>query len=386
MHSIIEFLKNKQGEMLDTLQQIVEKESPTLDKELTDQLADYIGSLFEKLTGGKATIIQNDHYGNHIKGEFGTAKEQILILAHYDTVWQKGDIINKIPFKLAGDIAYGPGIFDMKGGLVQGLYALHALKETNERLNKKIVFLITSDEEWGSPSSQKLIEEEAKRSRCVFVLEPGLSEQGALKTARKGVGIFKLQIKGKAAHAGVEPEKGVSAILELSKQVEYLHGLTDYKKGTTVNVNKVSGGTTINVIAAEAEADIDLRVKSQDEFDRIIPLIQNLKPNISGVDLKVVGDVNRPPFERTNQVISLFNTAKKLAKDYLGVSLQEKETGGGSDGNFTAPFAPTLDGLGAVGDGAHALNEHIIISEMPKRSALVALLLKELATNNGRDF
>jgi glutamate carboxypeptidase len=378
MQSIVEFLKKKQGEMLETLQKLVEKESPTLDKALNDQLADFIANLFQKLTGGKATIIPNDHYGNHIKGEFGTGEEQILILAHYDTVWQKGDILDKIPFRIEGDLAYGPGIFDMKGGLVQGLYALHSFKETNERLKKKVVFLITSDEELGSPSSEKLIEDEAKRSNCVFVLEPGFTEQGALKTARKGVGIFKMQIKGRAAHAGVEPEKGISAILELSKQVEYLHGLTDYTKGTTVNVNKVSGGTTVNVIAAEAEADIDLRVKSQAEFDRIIPLIKNLKPKINGVDVKVVGGINRPPFERTNQVLSLFNTAKKLAKDHLGMTLQEKETGGGSDGNFTAPFAPTLDGLGAVGDGAHALNEHIIISEMPKRSALVALLLKEL--------
>lgn len=379
MQSIVEFLQNKQGEMLDTLQQLVKKESPSLDKELNDQLADFIARLFEKLTGGKAAIIPNDQYGDHIRGEFGTGEEQILLVGHYDTVWQKGDILDQIPFRIEGDLAYGPGIFDMKGGLVQGLYALHALKETSKRLKKKVVFLITSDEELGSPSSRKLIEDEAKRSKYVFVLEPSL--QGALKTARKGVGIFKLQIKGKAAHAGVEPEKGISAILELSKQVVYLHGLTDYMKGTTVNVNKVSGGTTINVIAAEAEADIDLRVKSQAEFDRIIPLIQNLKPNLRGVEIKVDGGVNRPPLERTTQVMTLYNTAKKLAKDHLGMTLQERETGGGSDGNFTAPFAPTLDGLGAAGDEAHALNEHIIISEMPKRSALVALLLKELAGN-----
>ncbi|MGG3468544.1 M20 family metallopeptidase [Neobacillus pocheonensis] len=379
MQGIVEILKGKLADMLETLKQIVEKESPTLDKELTDQLASFIANLFEDLTSGKASIIQNDLYGNHIRGEFGSGEEQILLLTHYDTVWQKGDIKEKIPFKIEGDILYGPGVFDMKGGIVQGLYALQALKETNQFLNKKVVFLCTSDEELGSPSSQKLIEEEAKKSKYVLVLEPPISKQGALKTARKGVGIFKLHIKGRAAHAGVEPEKGISAILELSKQVTYLHELTDYSKGTTVNVGKISGGTTVNVIAAEAEADIDLRVKTKAEFERIIPIIKNLKPKTAGVDVKVAGGINRPPFERTDQVISLFNIAKKIARDHLGINLEEKETGGGSDGNFTAPFAPTLDGLGAVGDGAHALNEHIIISEMPKRSALLALLIKELA-------
>ncbi|PLR77039.1 peptidase M20 [Bacillus sp. V3-13] len=378
MTGIVDFLHGKRAEMLDTLRQIVEKESPTLDKQLNDQLGSFIASLFEELTGEKAAIIPNLQYGNHIKGEFGSGEEQILLLAHFDTVWQKGDIHEKIPFKIVGDRAYGPGVFDMKGGLVQGLYALHALKEMNETLNKKVVFLFTSDEEWGSPSSQKLIEKEAKKSKYVLVLEPAVSQEGALKTSRKGVGIFKLQIKGRASHAGLEPEKGLSAIHELSKQVSYLYRLQDIKKGTTINVGRVSGGTTVNVVAAEAAADIDLRVKTQDEFDRLIPLIKNLDPKLDGIQVQVIGGVNRPPLERTEEVIKLYNTAKMLAQEHLGINLPETETGGGSDGNFTAPFAPTLDGLGAVGDGAHALNEHLIISEMPKRSALLALLLREL--------
>ncbi|RFU65056.1 M20 family metallopeptidase [Peribacillus glennii] len=377
MQGIVEFLTGKQQEMLQTLQQIVERESPTLDKEATDHLAEFISGLFEELTGGKADIIPNGEYGNHVRGEYGNGEDQILLLGHFDTVWQKGDIHQKVPFRVVDDIAYGPGVFDMKGGLVQGLYALHTLKELNETINKKVVFLFTSDEELGSPSSQRLIEEEAKKSSCVFVLEPAL--EGALKTARKGVGIFKLRIKGRAAHAGVEPEKGLSAILELGKQIVYLHELTDYSIGTTVNVGKVSGGTTVNVIAEEAEADIDLRVKTQAEFDRIIPIIKNLPSHINDVEVTVEGGVNRPPLERTEAVAALFNTAKKLAKEHLGFSLLEKETGGGSDGNFTAPFAPTLDGLGAVGSGAHALDEHLIISEMPRRSALLALLLKEVS-------
>ncbi|KIL48480.1 M20 family metallopeptidase [Jeotgalibacillus soli] len=377
---ITDFLQSKQSEMIEMLKILVEKESTTVDKKLNDELGAYIAELFRQMTGGKTTTIQNDLYGNHIKGEFGSGTEQILILAHFDTVWQKGDILEKIPFKIVDDQAYGPGTFDMKGGLVQGLYALHALKELNETLSKKVVFLFTSDEELGSPTSQHLIEEEAKKSVCVLVLEPAISTEGALKTSRKGVGMFKLSIQGRAAHAGVEPEKGLSAIHELSKQVSYLYKLTDLKKGTTVNVGTVSGGTTINVVAAEANADIDLRVKTQAEFDRVIPIIKNLKPNIEGLQVEVSGGVNRPPLERTEEVVNLYNKAKKIAKEDLGFTLLEKETGGGSDGNFTAPFAPTLDGLGAVGDGAHALHEHLFISEMPKRSALLALLLKELGS------
>jgi glutamate carboxypeptidase len=378
MNGVLEFLQTKENEMVEVLKNIVEKESPSLDKELTDQLGYEVKALFEKYTGGNASIISNDVHGNHIRGEWGTGDQQVLISAHFDTVWPRGTL-SSMPFAIEEGKAYGPGAFDMKGGIVQGIFALHAIKELNKKLNKKIVFLFTSDEEIGSPTSQAIIEEEARKSEYVLVLEPAMSKEGAIKTARKGVGMFRLKVKGKPTHAGIDPEKGASAIAEIATQITYLHNLTNFNKGTTVNVGVVSGGTNSNVVAAEAVADIDLRVKTQLEFDRVIPLIKEIGPNLKGTEVLVEGGINRPPLERTEHVAELFYVAKGIAKQYLGIELNEKSTGGASDGNFTAPFAPTLDGLGAVGDGAHAHHEHVVISQLPVRSALLSLLLIELA-------
>ncbi|MCP8615707.1 M20 family metallopeptidase [Salirhabdus salicampi] len=373
MNEVLELLTNKHDEMVERLRDIVELETPSLDKKLTDQAAKEIAKFFEQYTGGKAEFIQNEQYGNHVKGTWGEGDDQILLLAHFDTVWREGDIKRK-PFEIKDGKAYGPGVFDMKGGLVQGVFALHALKELNQQAGK-VVFLFNSDEEIGSPTSQKLIEEEAKKSKAVFVLEPAMSTEGSLKTERKGVGIFEVNVKGTPAHSGIDPEKGKSAIGELASHITYLHSLTDFDKGTTVNVGVVEGGTTSNVVAASAKADVDLRVRYQSEFDRMLPLIKEIEPTTEGVEVEVNGGINRPPFERSEKVAYLANIAKQLAKDELGFELTEKATGGGSDGNFTAPIAPTLDGLGAVGDGAHAEHEHLYVSEMPKRSALVALLI-----------
>lgn len=205
-----------------------------------------------------------------------------------------------------------------------------------------------------------------------------MNKEGALKTARKGVAKFHLSIKGRPAHAGIEPEKGVSAIEEIAKQIQYLHGLTNMDLGTTINVGIVHGGTTRNVIAEEAQADIDVRVKTNEEFERVLPLIRNLAPFDERIELEVRGTITRPPFERTQDTCDLFQKAKSIASHYLNMELSECETGGGSDGSLTAKFVPTLDGLGAVGAGAHANNEHVIIEEIPKRSALLAMMLIEL--------
>lgn len=357
------------------LQEIVEIESPSYDKELVDKLSEWIARTFEQLTGGKTKTIPNSEYGNHVIGEFGNGNRQLLVLAHFDTVWPKGTL-ETIPFSIKDGIARGPGIFDMKGGLIQGLFALHALKELGTQLNKKVVCIFDADEEIGNPTSRELIENEAKKSDAVFVLEPAMSPEGSLKTARKGVGIFDIEVTGVPAHSGIDPEKGVSAIEELANQTIYLHSLTNFEKGTTLNVGKVEGGTSSNVIAEKAYAKLDLRVKTKDEFDRIIPLIKQIKTKIKGTEVQIEGGVNRLPLERTAEVEKMFNTAKKLAKEYIGFNLTEKETGGGSDGNLTSPFAPTLDGLGAVGDGAHANHEYLVLEEMPKRSALFAMLLE----------
>lgn len=375
MERYYEFIQQRKDQMYSSLKEIVEHESPSHEKELLDQLTDWISNQFEKLTGGKTRIIQNEHYANHVVGEIGTGDKQLLILAHFDTVWEKGTL-GKIPFSIKDGIARGPGIFDMKAGLIQGLYALHALKELGTKLNKKIVCIFDGDEEIGNPSSQQLIENEAQKSEAVFVLEPAMSTEGSLKTSRKGVGIFTIKVTGVPAHSGIDPEKGVSAIEELADVIKYFQSLNDYEKGTTLNVGTVSGGTTSNVVAEEAFGELDLRVKTKEEFDRVIPLIKGVKAKTEGAKVVIEGGINRLPLERTKEVEDMFHTAKDLAKKHLGFELTEKETGGGSDGNLTAPFAPTLDGLGAVGDGAHANHEYVVLEEMPKRTALLAMLLE----------
>lgn len=378
MNDILAFLTEKQQDMVEHLRSLVETESPSLDKESTDEMAKLVAALFEQLTGGKASIIANERYGNHVRGEWGQGEEQILILAHFDTVWKKGTL-QSMPFRIEGDKAYGPGVFDMKGGLLQGLYALHALKSLSRMPAAKVVFLFTSDEEIGSPTSRSLIEAEAKNSKCVLVLEPSMSPNGALKTSRKGIGMFQMKVQGVPSHAGLDHEKGKSAVEELARQITYLHSLTDYSTGTTVNVGLVNGGTTSNVVAAEAEAEIDLRVVSEVEEKRMLSLLLNPNPLTEGTAVQVTGEMNRPPMERTERVAQLYETAKNIAEAELHFHLPEASTGGGSDGNFTAPLAPTLDGLGAVGEGAHAVHEHLLLSKMPLRSALVALLIEKLA-------
>lgn len=376
METIKGMIESNSDEMLEYLRSIVEFESPSHDKEKLDKLADWISNSFKELTGGKSEIIEVEKYGNHVRCEWGEGDRQILILAHFDTVWPVGTLEKK-PFRIDGDRAYGPGVFDMKGGLIQGLFALKALNQAGVRLNKKIVFFFDSDEEIGNPSSKKFIENEAKKSDYVFVLEPAID--GGLKTARKGVGIYHLSVKGIPSHAGADPEKGVSAIDELAKQIVNLHGQTDFSSGTTINVGKITGGTLANVIAEHADAEIDVRAKTAEELKRIHQLVLDLQPVNEKIELSTSGEINRMPFERTDSVIDMFEVAKNIAKNEIGFELVEKETGGVSDGNLTAPFAPTLDGLGAVGDGAHANHEYLVISQMPKRTALLAGLLLHFA-------
>ena len=374
MKTIIETIEKNHEEMLTYLKAIVEQESPSHNKEKLDQLALWISQTFKELVGGTTEIIEVEEYGNHVRCEWGEGDGQILLLSHFDTVWPLGTIKDK-PFNISDGKATGPGVFDMKGGLIQGLFALKALRDNGILLSKKIVFFFDSDEEIGNPTSKSLIEEEAKKSERVFVLEPGMTLEGGLKTSRKGVSIYELRVKGIPAHSGIDPDKGVSAIDELAKQIVRLHNETDLESGTTINVGKISGGSASNVMAEHAYAEIDVRAKTGEELERIHQLIMNLEPIKEKVEIETNGGINRMPLERTNQVAEMFELAKKIAKDDVGFDLIEKETGGGSDGNLTAPFAPTLDGLGAVGDGAHANHEHLIVSHMPKRTALLAGLL-----------
>lgn len=376
MDKIYDHLKQQQDKMMESLKTIVECESPSKDKALSDILSNKLIEIFQQLTGGKATPIQIKDYGNHVRGEFGEGEEQILLVGHYDTVFPAGKI-KELPFRVEGNKAYGPGIFDMKGGLIAGIYALKTIKELGIKLDKKVVFLFNSEEEIGSPTSRQYIEEEARKSKYVMVLECA-GPNGAVKTMRKGVGMFDLQIKGKAVHSGIDYENGVSAVQELAKQIVYLHGLTDLSKGTTVNVGKIQGGTTYNVVAENASAEIDLRIATHAEAQRVIPQILSVKPFDTRTKVEMTGGLNRPPFERTEGGAGMYKLAKELAAKYLGFELGEVSTGGASDGNFTSSISPTLDGMGAFGEGAHSVTEYIVVDQLPVRSALIALLLANL--------
>ena len=365
--------------MLEALEALVVRESPSRDKPALDALASYLAARFSSLGLTFDRLANESGGGDHLRATFGEASDPRtpgLVLCHFDTVWPLGTLA-RMPFRVEGNHAHGPGGFDMKASLVLCEFALHAIRAQSRRPPRPIVFLFTSDEEIGSPDSRRLIEAEARRSAYVLVMEPPLAD-GRLKTARKGVGRFTLEITGRAAHAGVEPEKGVSAVTELAHQILSVNALADPPAGTTVNVGVVHGGTTTNVVPAHATAEIDVRVTTLDEARRIDAAMPSLRPILPGASLAVRGGFNRPPMERTPQVAALFERAREVGR-LVGLDLGEGSTGGGSDGNFTAALGiPTLDGLGTPGAGAHAEHEHVVIDALPVRAALLAELLLAL--------
>ncbi|MBD1223866.1 M20 family metallopeptidase [Virgibacillus halodenitrificans] len=374
MDHIKKYMEVNQQRILEDIKLLVESDSPSINKELTDKCKANIQLLFQRYFGYKATEIKQQKYGDHLRFEFGDGEETLLLLSHFDTVWDKGDL----KYKVKGNKVYGPGILDMKAGLVQAIWALKACKDLGLSLNKKIVFLCTSDEELGSPTSKLLIEKEALNSKVVLVTEPPVAETGALKTARKGSSRYMVDIKGKAAHAGNHHRDGRSAIKEAAHLIIYLEELTNYTTGTTVNVGTVKGGGKLNVVPDSATFGVNVRVKTMKEQKRLDQLIRHLEPRTEGVTLKVKGKMNRPPMVRSNRTGKLFHVAKHIAKD-LDFDLEEASVGGGSDGNFTANLGvPTLDGLGAVGEGIHARNEHILASEIPERATLLCKLITTL--------
>jgi glutamate carboxypeptidase len=329
------------------------------------------------LRGGLVHVLQQNHRGNHLRVVWPAAgsrpRGQLLVLGHYDTVYPTGTIAH-MPFRISKGKAFGPGTFDMKAGIVQALFAFEALQELKIPATKNLVFLWTSDEEIGSESSRAVIEAEAKRSDAVFVLEPSLGPRGLVKTSRKGVGDAELIVHGRASHAGLEPEKGVNAIHELSAQIARIEKWNDLRRGVTINADIIEGGTRSNVIADRAKATLDLRAWRVSDMHALEKRLHSLKPIHRGAELEINGGFNRPPLERKHST-ALFARAKALAKQ-LGLSLGEAAAGGGSDGNFTAALGvATLDGLGAVGDGAHSSNEHVFIKAVPQRAALLAALL-----------
>jgi glutamate carboxypeptidase len=369
-------LKPRLPEMLSTLQKLVLAESPSLEKEPADLCCDILAEEWHKRGASVERIIQKVR-GDQLRITWRPQKSrpegQFLVLGHYDTVYSCG-ALDKMPFRVAGGKAYGPGIFDMKAGLTQALFALDALQQTKVPLRHRLVFLWTSDEEIGSDASRKLIETEARHSDAVFVLEPSLGPKGLLKTARKGVGEAELIVHGRASHAGLAPQEGVNAIHELSRQLLRVQEWNDLRRGVSVNADIIEGGTRVNVIAEHARAALDLRALRVSDMRRIERKLHALRPILPGAKLEVRGGFNRAPLERKSSA-ALFTKAKALASQ-MGLSLGECTAGGGSDGNLTAAVgAPTLDGLGAVGHGAHSADEHILINAMPARAALLAALL-----------
>ncbi|GIO07939.1 peptidase M20 [Brevibacillus reuszeri] len=377
--SIHTYLQDNMTHFLQLLEEAVNMDSPSRDKALGDRMAGWFALQFQRLTGGRAELIPNATYGDQVRCTLGEGDKQILIIGHYDTVWLEGEAARR-PFAIRDGKAFGPGVYDMKAGVLQAMFALRALvKQGRMPADKKIVLLLSSDEEIGSPTSRQLVEEEAARSIASFVLEPPTEPIGALKTWRKGSAHFTLAVHGISAHAGVDHQKGVSAIEELARQIQFLHSLTDYGKGTTVNVGVIKGGIGSNVVADYAEAGIDVRIVSMEEAERIEKVIRELTPLLNGTTISVTGGIRRPPMERTEETGALFSLAQSISKNELGMDLQESGTGGVSDGNFAAACGiPTLDGLGTKGGYAHSPEEWIELGEIPIRAALLARLIEEV--------
>ena len=360
-----------------TLRSITEIESPSFDKVAVDSCGARIRELFQEL-GATSTVIDQPRFGNHLRFDFPGVKrgKPIMLLGHFDTVWNLGTLA-KMPFKTEKGRIWGPGVYDMKGGIVIMLEAIRALKEKHGELPRPITVWLVTDEEIGSESSRPLTEALAKKSEAVLVLEPCRLD-GAIKTARKGVGDYTVRVTGVSSHAGVDFEKGQSAVLELAKQIQKIATFTDLKRGTTVNPGVIRGGTRTNVVADLAEVECDIRVTKMKDAATLDKKFHALKPFNRKCRVEVEGGLNRPPMERSAGVAKLFKLGQAVAKE-LGFKLKEHATGGGSDGNFTAGLGiPTLDGLGAVGDGAHAAHESILVDELPRRVALIAGLIEKI--------
>ncbi len=371
---IKEYVEAHEQEIIGDLVELTKAQSPTTCKELADACGQKIRELVKERVGIDGTIYPQEKRGDHMSFTLGEQKEQILMLAHFDTVWDK----DALPLRQEGDVLYGPGAYDMKAGLVSAIWAMKICKELELPLQKRLCLLCNSDEEVGSGTSQALIEEKARESAAALCLEPSQGQTGNLKTARKGTGKYVVTVHGRAAHAGNEPEKGVSALEEAARISLFLHSLTDLEKGTTVNVGVSHGGTRANIVAAQAEMEIDVRTWTMEEAQRIDGIIKGLKPSREGITLKVEGDIGRPALEFTPRNQQLFALAQKTAEE-MGLSVEGAFVGGGSDGNFTSALGiPTLDGLGAVGQGAHAQYEQVQLSAWLERVALLTQLVTRI--------
>jgi len=372
---LLKHLQGQRGELTRLLEQMTVAESPSNVPSAQGEIRDLIAGEFRRL-GFLVRRIPGRSSGGMLHArpaQRERGRKAQLLLGHYDTVWPLGTL-SDMPFEADEDTVRGPGVYDMKGGVAQALLALGALRHFGvEPAIVPHVFL-NSDEEIGSKESRRYIEKLAPCMDRVLVLEPSLGPAGLLKTARKAIGRFTVTVQGEAAHAGLDPGAGASAILELSHVIQALFALNDLERGITVNVGTIDGGLRPNVVAPSSQAVVDVRVASQEDADRIGRAILGLQPAIAGTSLKVEGGFGRPAMERTPANRRLWRLACRLGAD-LGLQLEEALAGGGSDGNFTSQYTATLDGLGAVGDGAHARHEHLRLGPTLERTALLALLL-----------
>ena len=372
----LHYFESRLDPLLQTICEFVGLESPSDSKPATDRIGAHLAQKFAQL-GGRPHIHRAEEYGDNLQIDFpGSSNEKpVLLLGHFDTVYPLGTLPT-MPCGIDNGRLYGPGVLDMKAGIALMLVALEALQTWHKQLPRPVTVFLVSDEEVGSYSSRKITEDLARKSAAVLVLEPAAGLRGAVKTARKGVGEYTLTVNGIAAHAGLDPGKGHSAILELARQIAVISKLNDLKSGISVNPGVIRGGTRTNVIAAESVAEIDVRIKSAKQAATLDRKMRALKPFDKHCELTMEGGINRLPMERTPGVAALYQKAQAIAKQ-VSWKLDEAAVGGGSDGNFTAGIGiPTLDGLGAVGEGAHAVHEHIIISELPRRALLLAGLIE----------
>jgi glutamate carboxypeptidase len=380
MLALREHFVARQHELLALTCALVEAESPSGDREASSAVVSLLASAAASITSvNSVERFASENFGEHLAVRAFAQSDNsrsILIVGHTDTVHPRG-VIKERPWRAEGNRIFGPGIFDMKVNCAVALEALRACESVGIQTRSAVTILLTCDEESGSPTGRPLVETEARKARATLVIEPPASG-GRVKTARKGTGMFTVEVKGRAAHAGLDPEKGVSAVLELAKQTLRLHELNDPISGTTVTVNVVNGGTHSNVIPAAARAEVDMRFTSADAGARTERRILTLGPFDSGAEVMVTGGINRPPLERTQRVKALYTHARALAS-FLDFDLGEASVGGASDGNFVAALGvPVLDGLGVQGDGAHAAHEHIICDDIATRGALLAGLIATL--------
>jgi glutamate carboxypeptidase len=376
---MLKWLRGRETAITRLLRRFVRAESPSFDKAAVDRFGHLVAGEWRR-RGARVSLLRQRERGDQVRAELGprggSARGQILVLGHLDTVYEVGTI-QRMPFRLARGRAWGPGAFDMKGGLVIALFAVDALAAAGCRLERRIVFLWTSDEEIGSGTSRAIVEGEARRSDAVLVLEPASGLKGRLKTARKGVGEIELIATGRPAHAGLNPEHGVNAIEELALQIARVSRWNQPRRGITVSAGVIEGGTRTNVIPERARATVDVRAANTEGMHALERKFRALRPILPGAKIEARGGFNRPPMEKKASA-ALYAKARAVARE-MGLDLREDFVGGGSDGNFTAALGiPTLDGLGAVGEGAHSSNENTVLRALPERAALLAGLLSIL--------